>query len=130
MIRQLLSYNTIIEDIQKFKKTTGDYLDLPGTFFFKIIFYFNNPGENDGYTSNLLGLAMDGTVDGGTMPMDDPGSEVSIGESPSYTLSGVRGGSGSDSVGSQFGSQLAYTSANTAYNYLCMNGEWERAKDL
>ena len=130
MIRQLLSYNTIIEDIQKFKKTTGDYLDLPGTFFFKIIFYFNNPGENDGYTSNLLGLAMDGAVDGGTMPMDDPGSEVSIGESPSYTLSGVRGGSGSDSVGSQFGSQPAYTSANTAYNYLCMNGEWERAKDL
>ena len=130
MIRQLLSYSTILEDMQKFKKTTGDYLDLPGTFFFKIIFYFNNPGETDGYTSNLLGLDMNGRVDGGVMPMDDPGSDISIGESPSYTLSGTRGGSGSDSVGSQFGSQPAYTSANTAYNYLCMNGEWERARDL
>lgn len=129
-IKQLLSYSTILNDMSKFKKTTGDMLDIPGTFFFKVIFYFNNPGENDGYTSNLLGWDMNGTVDGGTMPIDSPGSSISINESPSYTLSKERKGDANNNVGAQFGSQPAATSMNTAYNYLCMNAEYERAQNL
>lgn len=129
-IKQLLSYSNILDDMSKFKKTTGDMLDIPGTFFFKVIFYFNNPGENDGYTSNLLGWNMNGVVDGGTMPVKSDGSNISIGESPSYTLSKNRNGDSNDAVGSQFGSQPAATSMNTAYNYLCMNGEYERAQNL
>ena len=33
-----------------------DAFDEPGTFFFKVMFYFNNPGSDNEFTSNLLGL--------------------------------------------------------------------------
>lgn len=105
--KNILSYSDILADMQKFRKKTTDPMDHPGTFFFKVLFYFNNPGEVGGYTSNLLGV-------------DEVDSDTPV----SYTTRGA------DKVGTQFGSGPADVSKNTAYNYLMMNGEYERADYL
>lgn len=121
MIKQLLSYDTILNDKDSFRKSRLDVLDAPGTYFFKVIFYFNNPGDDSdtGYTSNLLGWS-NGMTDGGVWTGE---GKPDLKESASHTLE-------TDNIGAQFGSQPAAVSYNTAYNYLCMNGEWERAKNL
>lgn len=109
--KNILSYSNILSDMKTFKKRSSDPMDHPGTFYFKILFYFNNPGEVGGFTSNLLGL--DGTE-----------KETTDAETP------VTHTSNSDSIGMQFGSEPAAISKNTAYNYLMMNGEYERAEYL
>ncbi len=105
--KNILSYSNILADMKNFKKKSSDPMDQPGTFYFKILFYFNNPGEVDGFTSNLLGV-------------DETDPETPV----SYTTRGE------DKVGMQFGSEPAGVSKNTAYNYLMMNGEYERADYL
>ena len=107
--KQILSYGAILEDMKNFKKNRVDVLDIPGTFYFKVLFYFNNPGEADGFTSNLLGLDANLETDS---------------ESPQTHWDEQ------EDVGMQFGSEAAAVSKNTAYNYLMMNGEYERAEYL
>ena len=54
-----LSYSRMIADRRKFKSIykNEDHqpFDAPGTFYFKILFYFNNQQNEDGMESNLLG---------------------------------------------------------------------------
>lgn len=107
--KQILSYGTILEDMKNFKKNRVDVLDIPGTFYFKVLFYFNNPGDADGFTSNLLGLDANLETDSETPQTHWDEQE---------------------DVGMQFGSEAAAVSKNTAYNYLMMNGEYERAEYL
>lgn len=55
-----LSYSTIKNLIGQFRRSNGkegsdfNKFETPGQYYFKILFYFNNPGQ-DALTSNLLG---------------------------------------------------------------------------
>ena len=56
-----LSYSHILDDIWRFRnqkdnEVFGSKFEDPGTFYFKVFFYFNNTHDNDiGLSSNLLG---------------------------------------------------------------------------
>lgn len=104
-IKNLLSYDRILEDRKNFREHSR--YDEPGTFYFKILFYFNNPGEETGFTSNLLDLSTD--IGGGYYKLWKPITNYLE----------VRG--------MQDGAEAADYSTNTAYNYLLLNGERERA---
>lgn len=115
MVENYISYSNILENIKNFryyskeianagtkeKKWNYVYSDIdafdePGTFFFKVMFYFNNPGSDNEFTSNLLGL----TDSSGQIEYD-----------------------------SKNNAELEY-SHNTAFNFLMMNAEYERANYL
>ena len=54
-----LSYSTIKNLIGQFRRSNGtegsdfNKFETPGHYYFKILFYFNNPSQDD-FTSNLL----------------------------------------------------------------------------
>lgn len=104
-IKNLLSYSRILEDKKNFREHSR--YDEPGTFYFKILFYFNNPGEETGFTSNLLDLSTD--IEDGYYKLWEPITNYL------------------EERGMQDGADAADCSTNTAYNYLLLNGERERA---
>lgn len=89
-----LSYSTIKNLIGQFRRSNGsegsdfNKFETLGQYYFKILFYFNNPGQ-DALTSNLLGC---------------------------------------DWITEKYSSNESHP--NSAYNYLVMNDELERAKKL
>ncbi len=104
----MLSYQTIINDMMKFRGRTKDLefskFDDPGYVYFKPIFYFNNIGDDSGagFTSNLLGLDDLTDVNDFTNNVPPNNWNTSMGVPAGY-------------------------SKNTAYNYLMLNDEEERA---
>lgn len=105
-VKNILSYSRFIDDRKKFRSSSR--YDEPGTFYFKIFFYFNNPGDPTGFTSNLLDLSSD--------------MEAGL-----YNTAWKPATNYKASVGMQDGAQAADISSNTAFNYLLINGERERA---
>lgn len=91
-----LSYKTIKNLMSQFKKSSGfessdfNKFETPGHYYFKLMFYFNNPSQDENLTSNLLGC---------------------------------------DWLTSQFDANN-YKFSNSAYNYLMLNDEKERAEKL
>lgn len=91
-----LSYKTIRNLAQQFRRSNGssgsdfNAFETPGHYYFKLMFYFNNPGGDDDYSSNLLGC---------------------------------------DWITNEFNENKQPLS-NTAYNYLMLNDEKERAEKL
>lgn len=104
--KNLLSYSTLLEERKNFRNHSR--YDEPGLFYFKVLFYFENPDSINGFTSNLLGLGSDmGSIYNGYFKPQTHTKSIN--------------------QGLQEGSEPAAVSSNTAYNYLLLNGERERA---
>lgn len=92
-----LSYSTIKNLIGQFRRSNGaegsdfNKFETPGQYYFKILFYFNNSGQ-DAFSSNLLGC--------------------------DWITENV------------YNTNESHPQINSAYNYLVMNNELERAKKL
>ncbi len=111
----LLSYKTILDDVKRFTGRLKD--DGYGRFddkrhvYFKILFYFNNKGNSvESWTSNLLGL----DISSGENVNNDVSNET-------YNATNWNESTITTSAGN---------SVNTAYNYLMLNDELERAEYL
>lgn len=106
------SYENLFGSIARFRRAGGKQLDptdCPSTYFFKILFGFSDGADSDTlYENALLNLEYDMDATG----LDSLPWETNVVSDP------VQKGSEEKS------------SVNTAFNYLLLNGEYERAQKL
>lgn len=120
-------YGSVLSNMALFRRAGGKTDDLsatdtPGHFYFKIFFYFDNPGEDGGmFSSNFLSLAYNSQSTGmSSLPWKNQRS----------------GGITEDAFTSENGKKSSLVSstnsasANSALNYLLLNNELERAEKL
>jgi hypothetical protein len=119
-------YGSVLSNMALFKRAGGKTDDLsrtdtPAHLFFKIFFYFDNPGEDGNrFSSNFLSKDFNPQTTGYTsLPWKNSrSSEDNVQYSGQATNL-------SESLNTHSGS-----SANTAMNYLLLNNEIERAEKL
>lgn len=118
------SYGTILTNKALFKRSGGRTDDLsrtdnPDVKFFKLFFYFENPGEDgDRMASNLLSLNWSQTMTNlKKLPWEAAENESVEIETIEYSGDRVKMSTRDDE-------------SNTALNYLLLNNEWERAEKL
>lgn len=93
----MLTYNDHFNTLKNWRSARGDAWDTPGAYFFKPVFYFDDEENGLLSTANMV---------------DNP---IKAFGSSMRSFEDIR---------SKF-NQLNYS--DTAFNYLCLNGEWERA---
>lgn len=118
------SYGTILTNKALFKRSGGRTDDLsrtdnPDVKFFKLFFYFENPGEDgDRMASNLLSLNWSQTMTNlKKLPWEAAENESIEIDPIEYSDDQIKMATRPDE-------------SNTALNYLLLNNEWERAEKL
>lgn len=118
------SYGTILTNKALFKRSGGRTDDLsrtdnPDVKFFKLFFYFENPGEDgDRMASNLLSLNWSQTMTNlKKLPWEAAENESVEIDPVEYSDDQIKMATRPDE-------------SNTALNYLLLNNEWERAEKL
>ncbi len=119
-------YGSVLSNIALFKRAGGKTDDLsrtdtPAHLFFKIFFYFDNPGEDGNrFSSNFLSKDFNPQTTGYTsLPWKNSRSSEDNMQRSGQTIN-------SD----EFLNTYSESSANTAMNYLLLNNELERAEKL
>lgn len=125
-------YGSVLSNISMFKRSGGKTDDLsstdtPGHFYFKIFFYFDNPGESGGLaSSNLLSPYFNSkTLGSDSLPWEKAANSVTDAAARSMSQFASNALQGLQSIG-----RTGNAAANSALNYLLINNEWERAEKL
>lgn len=127
-----MEYVSIIQDLQRFRgsaRSEGDLYDFPNQVFFKILFHFDNDSDaNSGGPSATPALSANGGVETSTSAPSTVGTGLLhptwlAAPKVSLDMQGNDGGS--------LQKKIEYLWANnTAWSYLTLQGEDERAHNL